>query len=183
MTAELRQPGAFVATATQNHRSGLPGNTALQHNCGTAAKLPLQGFTAMSAFPHSLELVKPREIFIRGVTTEGRTFRPSDWAERLAGLMARFRPVGLCRKEAHLGYSPYCVPTLVDGVRCLVVSESLRDIEPMAFDFLLNFARDNQLDVVEACLTQAAVIDAEMDAEVEDLQTARETLQRVFQTA
>ncbi|CDW94797.1 MULTISPECIES: DUF3579 domain-containing protein [unclassified Thiomonas] len=137
----------------------------------------------MSAFPHSLELVKPREIFIRGVTTEGRTFRPSDWAERLAGLMARFRPVGLCRKEAHLGYSPYCVPTLVDGVRCLVVSESLRDIEPMAFDFLLNFARDNQLDVVEACLTQVAAIDAEMDAEVEDLQTARETLQRVFQTA
>jgi len=64
-----------------------------------------------------------------------------------------------------------------------VVSESLRDIEPMAFDFLLNFARDNQLDVVEACLTQAAAIDAEMDAEVEDLQTARETLQRVFQTA
>ncbi|MGC9237633.1 MAG: DUF3579 domain-containing protein [Thiomonas sp.] len=81
----------------------------------------------MSAFPHSLQLVKPREIFIRGITADGRTFRPSDWAERLAGLMARFRPAGLCRKEAHLGYSPYCVPTVVEGVRCLVVSESLRD--------------------------------------------------------
>ncbi|MDY0331199.1 MAG: DUF3579 domain-containing protein [Thiomonas sp.] len=133
----------------------------------------------MSALPNSLQLVKPRQIFIRGITREGRTFRPSDWAERLAGLMARFRPAGLCHKEAHLGYSPYCVPTLVDGVRCLVVSESLRDIEPMAFDFLLNFARDNQLDVVEACLTQAA----EEDAAVEDLQPAREALARVFQTA
>ena len=133
----------------------------------------------MSAIPHTMQLVKPREIFIRGLTTDGRTFRPSDWAERLAGLMARFRPVGLCRKEAHLGYSPYCVPTDVDGVRCLVVSESLRDIEPMAFDFLLNFARDNHLDVVEACLTEAA----EPEPAVEDLQIARAALQRVLQAA
>ena len=133
----------------------------------------------MSAIPHSLQLVKPREIFIRGITADGRTFRPSDWSERLAGLMSRFRPVGQGSKEAHLGYSPYCVPTLVDGVRCLVVNESLRDIEPMAFDFLLNFARDNQLDVVEACLTEVA----EQDADVSDLQVARDALQRVFQTA
>ncbi|MBN2692739.1 MAG: DUF3579 domain-containing protein [Burkholderiaceae bacterium] len=132
----------------------------------------------MSAFPQTLQLVKPREIFIRGVTLDGRTFRPSDWAERLAGLMARFRPVGQYRKEAHLGYSPYCVPTLVDGVRCLVVSESLRDIEPMAFDFLLNFARDNQLDVVEACLTSAAAEEPDM----QDLGLARDALQRVLQT-
>lgn len=133
----------------------------------------------MSALPHSLQLVKPREIFIRGITQDGRTFRPSDWSERLAGLMARFRPIGQGTKEAHLGYSPYCVPTLVDGVRCLVVSESLRDVEPMAFDFLLNFARDNHLDVVEACLTDLA----EEDAAVGDLQVARDALQRVFQTA
>ena len=133
----------------------------------------------MSALPHSLQLVKPREIFIRGITADGRVFRPSDWSERLAGLMARFRPVGQGSKEAHLGYSPYCVPTMIDGVRCLVVNESLRDIEPMAFDFLLNFARDNQLDVVEACLTEIA----EQDADVSDLQVARDALQRVFQTA
>jgi hypothetical protein len=135
--------------------------------------------SAMSAFPHTLQLVKPREIFIRGITADGRIFRPSDWAERLAGLMARFRPVGLCRKEAHLGYSPYCVPTVVEGVRCLVVSESLRDIEPMAFDFLLNFARDNQLDVVEACLTQVDAAEPDMA----DLDLARDALQRVLQTA
>lgn len=132
----------------------------------------------MSDIPHTLQLVKRREIFIRGITADGRTFRPSDWSERLAGLMARFRPAGVSRKEAHLGYSPYCVPTMVEGVRCLVVSESLRDIEPMAFDFLLNFARDNQLDVVEACLT---TMDAEEDASP-DLEFARAALQRVLQT-
>jgi hypothetical protein len=26
-----------------------------------------------------------KEVFIQGVTSSGKTFRPSDWAERLAG--------------------------------------------------------------------------------------------------
>ena len=30
------------------------------------------------------------EFLIEGVTTEGKTFRPSDWAERLCGVMAAF---------------------------------------------------------------------------------------------
>lgn len=132
----------------------------------------------MSAIPHTMQFVKPREVFIRGCTADGRIFRPSDWAERLAGLMSRFRPAGLCRKEAHLGYSPYCVPTIVDGVRCLVVSESLRDIEPMAYDFLMHFARDNALEVFDACLTQAE--SGQADAE-EDLSLARAALQQVLQ--
>ena len=32
----------------------------------------------------------------------------------------------------------------------VLVSEALRDIEPMAWDFVMNFGRDNELDVVEA---------------------------------
>jgi hypothetical protein len=35
-----------------------------------------------------------KEVFILGVTQNGRTFRPSDWAERLAGVMSSFRPGG-----------------------------------------------------------------------------------------
>jgi len=132
----------------------------------------------MSALPSSAQLVKPREIFIRGITADGRVFRPSDWAERLASLMARFRPAGLCRKEAHLGYSPYCLPTVIDGVRCLVVSESLRDIEPMAFDFLLHFARDNQLDVIEACLHAQDPAEPAID----NLDLARDALKTLLQT-
>ncbi len=54
--------------------------------------------------------------------------------------------------KAHLGYSPYCVPTSVGGVRCVVVNEALRKIEPMAWDFVMNFARDNDLQVADVCL-------------------------------
>lgn len=99
---------------------------------------------------------KPREIFIQGITRQGKTFRPSDWAERLAGAMSSFRPGGAAMgAAAHIGYSPYCVPMSVGDMKCVVVNEALRDLEPMAWDFVMNFARDNDLQVVEACLLQA----------------------------
>jgi hypothetical protein len=80
-------------------------------------------------------------------------FRPSDWAERLAGAMSCFRPGGAVGGPgAHIGYSPYCVPTTIDGVKCVVVNEALREIEPRAWDFVMSFARDNELQVIEACL-------------------------------
>jgi hypothetical protein len=95
---------------------------------------------------------KPREVFIQGITKDGRTFRPSDWAERLAGAMSSFRPGGAKGPGAHIGYSPYCVPRVINGVKCVIVNEALKDIEPMAWDFVMNFARDNNLQVAEACL-------------------------------
>lgn len=95
-----------------------------------------------------------REVFIQGITSDGRTFRPSDWAERLAGTMSVFRPRGSV--PANLGgaisYSPYCVPRVIAGVKCVIVNEALREIEPMAWDFVMNFARDNDLQVIDACL-------------------------------
>jgi hypothetical protein len=98
-----------------------------------------------------MSLHKPRQLFIQGITLQGRSFRPSDWAERLAGAMSSFRPAGgLGGKAAYIGYSPYCVPQVVDGVKCVLVSEALRDIEPMAWDFVMNFARDNELQVADA---------------------------------
>ncbi|NRF67888.1 DUF3579 domain-containing protein [Aquincola sp. S2] len=94
-----------------------------------------------------------RELFIQGITRSGRAFRPSDWAERLAGALSSFRPGGVQRgPAAHIGYSPYCVPRIIDGVKCVIVNEALRGIEPMAWDFVMNFARDNELQVIEACL-------------------------------
>ena len=38
------------------------------------------------------------------------------------------------------------------GVKCVVVNRELQDFEPMAWDFVLNFAKDNNLQIVEACL-------------------------------
>jgi hypothetical protein len=45
---------------------------------------------------------------------------------------------------------------VIDGVKCVIVSEALRAIEPMAWDFVMNFARDNELQVFEACLLPEA---------------------------
>jgi hypothetical protein len=94
-----------------------------------------------------------REVFIQGITAEGQPFRPSDWAERLAGAMASFRPGGAAMgRMAHIGYSPLCVPRVINDVKCVIVNEQLKEIEPMAWDFVMNFARDNRLQVFEACL-------------------------------
>ena len=97
----------------------------------------------------------PREFFIQGVTLAGKTFRPSDWSERLAGALSSFRPKNGALGNAigaHIGYSPYCVPRVIEGIKCVIVSEALRELEPMAWDFVMHFARDNELQVVEACL-------------------------------
>ena len=92
-----------------------------------------------------------KEVFIQGITRDGRTFRPSDWAERLAGVMSSFRPGGV-QPGSHLSYSPWCVPLVVDGIKTVVVHSDLRGHEPMAWDFVMNFAKDNELEVSEACL-------------------------------
>jgi hypothetical protein len=103
-----------------------------------------------------MTLQKPRQYTIRGITTEGRTFRPSDWSERLAGAMSSFRPGGGTGGiGAYIGYSPYCVPQVIEGVKCVIVSEALKGIEPMAWEFVMNFARDNHLRVVELGSTPA----------------------------
>ncbi len=65
--------------------------------------------------------------------------------------MSGFRPKGAIGGiGAYIGYSPYCVPQVVNGVKCVLVSEALREVEPMAWDFVMNFARDNHLPVVRA---------------------------------
>ena len=103
--------------------------------------------------PPLMTTSKPRQFYIQGLTLEGRTFRPSDWAERLAGAMSSFRPGGSSGGiGAFIGFSPYCIPQRVDGVNCVLISEALKGIEPMAWDFVMNFARDNQLQVAEVCV-------------------------------
>ncbi len=41
---------------------------------------------------------------------------------------------------------------MIDGVKCVIVNEALRGIEPMAWDFVMNFARDNELQIGEVCV-------------------------------
>lgn len=94
------------------------------------------------------------EVFILGKTLDGKTFRPSDWAERLAGVMSGFRPGGTTSKQvsSYLCYSPWCVPTVIEGIKCVVLDVELQEKEPMAWSFAMNFAKDNNLQTIEACL-------------------------------
>ena len=96
-------------------------------------------------FPNSVSAY-PKEVFILGVTRAGKAFRPSDWAERLAGVMSPFRP-GDPQPGSHLGYSPWCVPTSFGDEKCVIVNRDLRDYDVMAWDFCMNFAKDNDLQV------------------------------------
>lgn len=79
------------------------------------------------------------EIVIQGVTESGRTFRPSDWSERLCGMMSVFS------EDRHLSYSPYLKPVVTGGLTCVVVDRKLESLDPAAFQFLMDFARDNEL--------------------------------------
>ena len=134
------------AAAQQQQGKMAPAPTArlalVQIDCDVERALP----TLMTA-----PMRAPREFIIKGLTQDGRTFRPSDWAERLAGAMSSFRPGagGRAGIGAFIGYSPYCVPTSVGEVKAVIVNEALRDIEPMAWDFVVNFARDNNLQMDE----------------------------------
>lgn len=87
-----------------------------------------------------------KKVYILGTTLAGRVFRPSDWAERLAGVMSQFRPGGAMPGK-HLTYSPWCVPTSINNVRSVVVHEDLRAHNVMAWDFVMGFAKDNELQV------------------------------------
>ncbi len=92
------------------------------------------------------------ERIIQGITSDGRAFRPSDWAERLCGAMSCFRPDGYAGRNAHLVFSPYVRPTVLGGVKCVVVAEALRALQPLAWHFVMDFARDNDLQLIEACV-------------------------------
>jgi hypothetical protein len=85
----------------------------------------------------------PAAIIIQGITRTGRAFRPSDWSERLCGVLSTFE------EDHQMRYSPFVRPTLMDGVRCVCVEEELRRVEPRAYRFLLDFATDNELVVID----------------------------------
>ena len=85
-----------------------------------------------------------RQFVIHGASPKAAAVSASDWAERLAGVMAQFRPPGCAGN--HLTYSPYVLPVVIDGVRGIVVDQRLRDLEPLAYKFVVDFARQPSQD-------------------------------------
>ena len=84
------------------------------------------------------------DVVIWGITREGRAFRPSDWAERLAGLTSAFG------HDQKLSYSPFVRPVSIRGVKAVIVGQTLEALEPRLYHFLLGFARDNELQTAFA---------------------------------
>lgn len=83
-----------------------------------------------------------QSFIIVGITTGGRTFRPSDWADRLCGIMSAFG------SDNRMMYSPYVRPgCTLKGEKTVLVDARIHDIEPLAYNFLVNFAKDNDLQV------------------------------------
>ena len=115
---------------------------AIRRNANLPHAIPI------AAHPEHMATTLAKEIYILGLTHQGRAFRPSDWAERLAGVMSQFRPGGP-QPGSHLGYSPWCIPTSIGDTKCVIVHPDLREHDVMAWDFCLNFARDNDMQTSE----------------------------------
>jgi len=82
------------------------------------------------------------EIIIQGITLAGKPFRPSDWVDRMCSTYATFGD------DKKLRYSPYLKPKLVNNVRSLSVDMKLKDVNPAGFEQLIQFAKENQLSVI-----------------------------------
>jgi hypothetical protein len=99
-------------------------------------------------------------FLIQGVNQNGKVFRPSDWAERLAGVMNNLVFDGSpssVRPRQGMGYSKWCIPmttgsNLGNALRCLAVHPDLKKECPMAFEFVMGFAKDNQLQISQVCV-------------------------------
>ena len=85
---------------------------------------------------------KIENFIIVGVTREGKKFRPSDWSDRLCGVMSAFGA------DHRMTYSPYVRPgCTLKGDKTVLVDARLYDVEPLAYKFMVNFANDNKLQI------------------------------------
>ena len=85
---------------------------------------------------------KPR-IVIEGVTEQGKTFRPSDWAERVSDQLATF-------KNSRIHYSPLLQPsTNREGFKCILLDPKLKESCPEIYQSILDFAKDNHLRICD----------------------------------
>jgi len=95
------------------------------------------------------------ELIIEGITTDGIKFRPSDWVDRLCGMLADFN-------NQKVSYSPYLRPLFYNNMNCVAIKKSLQKTDPNVFKFLLQFASDNNLIVVD-CAKFRQQVAAELD--------------------
>lgn len=93
------------------------------------------------------------KLVIESVKEDGRSFRPSDWIERISSAMGSFGA------DHRLHYDKGVQPRLVNGQKCLVVDETLKINNPTAYDYIVKFAESNGLRVhIETILDEQSVV-------------------------
>jgi len=82
-----------------------------------------------------------KTIVIEGRTSQGKTFRPSDWAERMSGSLASF-------KNSRIHYSPLLQPSVnSEGYHCVLLDPKLKESSPQIYQSILDFAKTNNLRI------------------------------------
>ncbi|PCI72827.1 MAG: acetyltransferase [Kangiella sp.] len=77
-------------------------------------------------------------LILKGITSEGNKFRPSDWAERLCGNLCTFR-------NRRMYYSPLLRPAVIEGIKCVIVDAKLNVEHPAILQDVVHFAQKNDL--------------------------------------
>ncbi len=85
------------------------------------------------------------KFVVESVAEDGRRFRPSDWIERISTMLATFGP------DNRLQYANAVRPQIIDGQKCLVVDQKLKDQNPDVYEYILEFVRVNGLRIHEEC--------------------------------
>lgn len=91
------------------------------------------------------------KIIVESVTLDGRKFRPSDWIERLCDSITSFGEGRRVARASYRGHErrarqlPFLWAQMIDGAQCLVVNLKLRDANPPAYQFVMDFVKDNHL--------------------------------------
>ncbi|WP_420814314.1 DUF3579 domain-containing protein [Legionella antarctica] len=82
-----------------------------------------------------------KTIVIEGITAQGKTFRPRDWAERMSGSLASF-------KNSRIYYSPLLQPSVnSEGYHCVLLDPKLKESSPQVYQSILDFAKTNNLRI------------------------------------
>lgn len=84
---------------------------------------------------------QPERLVIHGVREDGSFLRPEDWIERISSVLASFG------SDHRLSYASSVKPCVIEGDKCLVVARCLEAANPQAYEFIMNFAKSNQLRI------------------------------------
>ena len=95
-----------------------------------------------------------RKFVVQGITESGSKFRPSDWIDRIASLDAEYGD------QHRLVYSDYLHPEVFQGERSLIIDTRLEDTNPGLLDYVMDFARMNQLRTMEVCFVDGEFVPA-----------------------